>query len=109
MAYDLELAGRIRLALAGRRGISEKRMFGGIAFLHRGNMCCGVVGDELMIRVGREAYAKTVALKHAHPMDFTGRPMTGFVYVRPAGFATRAALEKWLDRALAFAGSLPAK
>ncbi|MFQ5458667.1 MAG: TfoX/Sxy family protein, partial [Myxococcota bacterium] len=91
MAYNEALAERVRGALARRRHISEKKMFGGIAFLVRGNMACGVVGRKLMVRVGPDAYEKALAHKDARKMDFTGRPMKGFLYVMPAGVKTTRA------------------
>lgn len=84
-------------------------MFGGLAFMVNGHMCCGIVGDALMLRVGPDAYDDSVSQPHARPMDFTGRPMRGMVYVDPAGFRTSAGLERWLARALRFVESLPAK
>ena len=84
-------------------------MFGGIAFLLRGNMLCGVVDRDLMVRVGPDAYAEALARPHAREMDFTGRPMRGLLYVDAAGVRTARQLRSWLDRGLAFAGSLPAK
>jgi TfoX/Sxy family transcriptional regulator of competence genes len=109
MAYDEGLAQRLREALDAERGLAEKKMFGGIAFLLRGHMCCGVVGGELMLRVGPEAYPEALAQRHARPMDFTGRPMRGFVYVAAEGFESDEDLEAWLARATAFARSLPPK
>jgi len=109
MAYDERLADRIRKLLAKRKGVSEKKMFGGLAFMFRGHMCCGVVKETLMVRLGPEQYAKALAAPHARPMDFTGRPLKGFVYVDPAGFKTDAALRQWIKRAINFAVSLPAK
>ena len=79
MAYAEELADRVRKALAGIDGISERRMFGGLAFMVAGNMCCGIVGEELMVRVGPEAYARALSRPHARAMDFTGRPLKGMV------------------------------
>jgi hypothetical protein len=73
MAYDEKLAGRVRSVLKGRRGVSEKKMFGGLCFLVRGNMACGIVDDELMVRVGPDAYEDALARTHCHEMDFTGR------------------------------------
>ena len=96
MAYDEGLAQRVREALADKPGFSEKRMFGGLAFLLRGRMCVGIVGDELMVRVGPEAYAQLVREPHARTMDFTGRPMKGFVYVGCDGFESDAALQRWI-------------
>ena len=109
MAYDEKLADRIRAVLVAHNGLSEKRMFGGIAFMLRGNMCCGLVKDDLMIRVGREQYEKLLAEPHARPMEFTGRPMRGFVYVGPDGYRSDRALAKWVERGVDFAASLPPK
>ena len=109
MSFNEELAGRVRHALKNRRKLQEKKMFGGLAFLLRGNMCCGVVGDELMVRVGPEAYEKALAARHVRPMDFTGRPLMGFVYVTPPGTAGDRALKTWVTKGVEFALSLPAK
>lgn len=109
MAYDEKLADRIRKVLSAHSGLSEKRMFGGIAFMLRGNMCCGVVKDDLMVRVGPGQYEKLLAEPHARPMDFTGRPMTGFVYVGPGGYRSDQALAKWVERGVDFVASLPPK
>ena len=109
MAYDEGVAQRVREALADERGVAEKKMFGGIAFMLRGNMCCGVVGDELMLRVGPDGYEEALAQHHARPMDFTGRPMRGMVYVASEGFESDADLEGWVRRAARFARSLPPK
>ena len=102
MAYDEKLADRLRELMATNRGVIEKKMFGGLAFMVRGHMAFGVVGDELMVRVGPDAHDEAVARPHARPMDFTGRPMRGMVYVARPGIATRAALAAWIDRALRF-------
>lgn len=109
MPYDEKLAERVRFVLRGRRGLSEKKMFGGLAFLLRGNMCCGVVGDDLVVRVGAEAYREALALPHAREMDFTGRPLTGLVYVGRQGLRSTRQLRSWVERGVAFAGSLPAR
>ena len=109
MPYDEKLAERIREALRGQRNVLEKRMFGGLAFMVRGHMCVGIAGDDLMVRVGPEVYAKAIREPHARPMDFTGRPLTGFVYVSPAGHARRRSLAKWVERGLGFVKSLPPK
>src|SRR5262245_33109060 len=98
MPYDEGLAQRIREALADKSDFSEKRMFGGLAFLLRGKMCVGIVGDELMVRVGPAAYSKLVREPHARQMDFTGRPMKGFVFVAVEGFESDAELRRWIDR-----------
>ncbi|MGE0874070.1 MAG: TfoX/Sxy family protein [Burkholderiales bacterium] len=109
MAYDEGLAQRLRELLAGERGVSEKRMFGGIAFLIDGNMCAGVVRDELMVRVGPDAYARLVREPHAREMDFTGKPMRGFVYVAASGIERDADLGRWLGHGTAYARTLPRK
>jgi TfoX/Sxy family transcriptional regulator of competence genes len=109
MAFDEAVAGRVREALAGAPDVIEKKMFGGVAFMVLGNMCCGVIGDRLMLRVGPKGYEAALARPHAKTMDFTGRPMKGLVYVEPAGFASPRDLKKWIERALEFALSLPAK
>ena len=109
MAYDDALAARIRDVLDDEAGLEEKRMFGGLAFMVGGHMCCGVVGDELMVRVGPDAYADALAREHARPMDFTGRPLRGMVYVGAAGLKTKKALATWVKRGLSFARALPKK
>ena len=109
MAYDEGVAQRLREALSDEDDVVEKKMFGGIAFMHRGNMCCGVVGDELMLRVGADAYDAALEEPHARPMDFTGRPMRGMLYVGTDGFESDEALDAWLQRATAFTKTLPPK
>ena len=109
MSYAENLAVRVRLVLKRRHGISEKQMFGGLSFLVRGNMCCGVVGNDLMVRVGADAYTDALARPHVREMDFTGRPLKGMVYVSATGVRTAKQLEFWVDRGTQFAKSLPAK
>lgn len=109
MAYDEKLADRVRDLIATRPGYDEKKMFGGLCFLINGNMSAGVVKDELMLRVGEARFAKVLARKHARPMDFTGRPMKGMVYVGVEGLKSKRQLESWLRPALEFAEELPPK
>ena len=109
MAYDEELAARIRSHLAGRDDVTERKMFGGIAFMVGGHMCCGVTGDDLMLRLGAEGADAALEDPHARPMDFTGRPMTGFVYVAPEGTTSERDLGSWIDRALELVTALPPK
>jgi hypothetical protein len=109
MPYDEDLARRIRSVLENRTDVSEKKMFGGLAFFAGGHMFCGVVGHDLMVRVGPEQYENALGTQHARPMDFTGRPMKGMVFVASAGFPTRQALRGWINGGLRFAGSLPPK
>ena len=107
MAYDEGLADRVRGALLPRPDIEEKKMFGGLAFMVGGHMCCGVIGDDLMARVGRDAYEDALAAKGARPMDFTGRPLRGMVYVGSEGHRTDDALASWVRRGTDFVASLP--
>lgn len=109
MAYDEILAERIRTLLARRKGFSERNMFGGVCFMFGGNMACGVVKEELMVRVGPERYEEALGLPHARPMDFTKRPMRGMVFVEPEGVRADGDLKAWVERGLKFARSLPAK
>ena len=104
MAYDEKLARRIRRMFTGRRDVVERKMFGGLAFLCRGRMCCGIVGADLMVRVARDEFDRILRGRHVRPMDFTGRPLKGFVYVSPPGFRTAAALRGWLNRGKRAAG-----
>ena len=107
MTYDETLAARVRRVLARCPEIVEKRMFGGLAFMLDGKMLCGVVNDDLMVRVGPDAYEAALARPHARAMDFTGRPLTGLVYVGPAGTRTAAAITAWTERAAAFVTAQP--
>lgn len=109
MVYDERLADRIRKMLARQKGLTEKKMFGGIAFMLNGNMCCGVVKNNLVLRIGPKNYEKALAEPHMRPMDFTGRPLRGFVFVDPSGYQTDEDLAKWVKRAVDFVSSLPAK
>jgi TfoX/Sxy family transcriptional regulator of competence genes len=109
MAYNEKLAKRIRLQLSDRTDVVERKMFGGLAFMVRGHMCCGVVGDELMVRVGVEYYEAALKEKHAREMDFTGKPLRGMVYVAAPGLASAKQLGKWVERGLQFTLNLPEK
>src|SRR5262245_27730608 len=109
MAYDEGLAERIRSVLDEQPGVSERRMFGGVAFLVKGHMSVGIVQDKLMVRVGPDAYDRVLRERHARRMDFTGRPMKGFVYVVPSGYESDADLERWVNLGVAYVTSLPTK
>jgi TfoX/Sxy family transcriptional regulator of competence genes len=110
MAYDERLAERTRDVLAEHGAdLFERKMFGGLAFMLRGNMCVGIMGDELMVRVGPDTYAETLARPHARVMDFTGRPMKGFVIVSADGIKSAKGLRTWVERGTAHALSLPPK
>lgn len=108
MAYDEELADRVRLVLVDEEGLSERKMFGGLAFMIHGNMACGIIRDELMLRLGADGADAALAEPHVRQMDFTGRPMTGMVYVERAGLDD-AALRRWVEQATSFTRSLPPK
>lgn len=109
MAYDDQLVQRIRQSLAGHEGISEKKMFGGVAFLCHGLMFAGVSGSALMARVGKPLYADSLAREHVRPMDFTGKPMAGYVYIDAPGINTTRRLGFWLRRCEDFVATLPPK
>jgi TfoX/Sxy family transcriptional regulator of competence genes len=107
--YSEELAERMRAALVASRNIEERRMFGGLAFMVNGHMCCGIVGDELMVRVGPDLYQSSLAQPHTREMDFTGKPLQGMVYVGTQGIATERQLGEWVQRGLAFVSTLPSR
>lgn len=109
MAYDEGLAERMREAFSGRIDVTEKKMFGGIAFMVSGNMCCGVVNDTLMARVGPDQYAAALKKPHAREMNFTGKPMKGFVYVAPEGFESDGDLVAWTGLCMDFVSTLPTR
>ena len=109
MAYDEQLAARVRAILGRHKALTEKKMFGGLSFMLRGNMCCCIVRDDLMVRVGPEHFETALAQPHARPMDFTGRPLKSMVYVGPDGYRSELALMNWVNRGVDFAASLPPK
>ena len=103
MAYDEFLADRIRKALSEVQvKYSEKKMFGGIAFMVEDKMCMGVIKDKLMARVGPEAHEEALKLQGASPMDFTGRPMKGYLFVEPIGLDHEEQFDHWISLCLAF-------
>jgi TfoX/Sxy family transcriptional regulator of competence genes len=109
MAYDEGLAERIREVLENNPDIKEKKMFGGLAFMLQGNMACGLISDELLVRVGADNYTKTLAMPHTREMNFTGKPMKGFIMVEAEGYEDDKALAKWVKQGLDYARSLPEK
>ena len=109
MAYDEGLVQRVRERLSDQNNFEEKKMFGGISFMVQGNFACGVSSDHLVVRVGPDKYADAVANPHTREMDFTGRPMKGWVYVNPDGYESTENLSYWVGQGLDFALSLPAK
>ena len=103
MAYDEFLAERIQKVLADKNIPSEqKKMFGGLAFMINGKMSVGIIKNELMARVGPEFHTEALKKDGARPMDFTGRPMQGYIYVSPDGFDLDTQLEFWVDKCLEF-------
>lgn len=109
MAYDEGLAQRLRDILFADATIVEKKMFGGVAFMRRGHMCVGVVRDNLLARVGPELHDEALSRPHARVMDFTGKPMNGFIYVAPDGLVDDDALTGWVALCRRFNDSMPAK
>jgi len=107
MTFNERIADQIRTAMRGTPGLTERHMFGGISFMLHGHMCCGVIEDNLVVRVGPTGYDAALNEPHARPMDFTGRPLTGFVYVDRPGFETRETLLEWIDRGVEFVKTLP--
>jgi TfoX/Sxy family transcriptional regulator of competence genes len=106
--HDPHLADRMRAALQRRAGITERKMFGGYCWMLNGNMLCGVEVGRFMFRVGKALEAYALARPGASPMDITGRPMKGFVWVR-AEEAEDKALQGWIDLAARYVGAMPAK
>jgi TfoX/Sxy family transcriptional regulator of competence genes len=110
VAFDEGLADRIRRTLGRRKGLTEKRMFGGIGFLLNGNLCCGVRKAELLIRIDPAASEGILAQAHTRPFDIARRgPMKGWVLVKPAALKSDAQLRKWVDLSATYATTLPAK
>ncbi len=109
MAYDQGLAERVLDVLGDQPALTERRMFGGISFMLRGNYCCGVIDGDLVVRVGRDVHEAALSELHAREMDFTGRPMRGWVFVAGAGVDADEALRDWVGRGVEFALSLPPK
>ena len=109
MTFSERTVHQIRRAIGNTPGLSERPLYSGVAFMLRGNMCCGMIDDNLVVRVGPDTYDDALREPHTRPMDFTGRPLPGFVYVDRAGFANSALLEQWIDRGMRFVRTLPPK
>ena len=109
MAYDEALAQRVREILRGKRGVSERKMFGGIAFMLRGYMFVGISEGSLMARVGPRNYERALATDGAREMDFTGKPMRGYVFVGPQSLKSANELRRWVELCADFVATLPAK
>ena len=109
MAFGEAIAARVGSLLEASPGYAEKKMFGGLSFMVRGHMCCGVVKDELMVRIGPDQTDEVLSMPHVRPMDFTGKPMNGFIYVARAGLTSEDEVARWVDFGLKFNSTLPAK
>lgn len=109
VAYSEDLAARARQVLSETNGLIERKMFGGLAFMVQGHMCCGIVDNELMVRVGPDAYEEALSQPHAREMDFTGRSLKGMVYVAAEGLENDTQLGHWIARGLSFVSKLPPK
>jgi TfoX/Sxy family transcriptional regulator of competence genes len=109
MAYDEDLAQRVREVISARESITEKKMFGGIAFMVGGNMAVGVSGDELMVRLDPADGEKALAEEGVRVFDMTGRPMKGWILVSPERTADEAGLSEWVEAGAGYAASLPPK
>jgi TfoX/Sxy family transcriptional regulator of competence genes len=107
MAYDEELAERVRELLSARADVGERKMFGGIAFMVQGNMACGVLKEDLIVRLGDEEGEKALAEDGVRPFDFTGKPMKGIVYISPERTSDDAGLAEWVEAGADYATSLP--
>jgi len=109
MAYNKELAQRVREALAGEAGLVEKKMFGGVGYMLHGNMACGILNDSLIVRVGKDTYEEALNRPYAGLFDTTGRPMRGWVMVAAKGCQTEDSLRTWVAQGVAFAKTLRPK
>jgi TfoX/Sxy family transcriptional regulator of competence genes len=109
MAFDEGLAERIRELFQNRTDVEEKKMFGGLCFMVSKHMCCGIVNDTLMARVGPDHYKDLLARDFVEEMDFTGKALKGFVYVAPDGIESDDELSEWVEFCLRFVESLPPK
>jgi TfoX/Sxy family transcriptional regulator of competence genes len=109
MAHSEAVAERVRKTLKRRKGVTERKMFGGLSFLLNGNMCCGVIDSNIVLRLGERGAEKALEERHVAEMDFTGTPLASMVYLRPAGYESDEDLKRWIGRAVRFTKTLPAK
>lgn len=109
MAIDEELREKVRAHLKGTRGIAEKAMVGGTGFTWRGNLLCGVMGNELLVRIDKEDYDSYIGDQGAHPMVMAGKSSRTYILVPKSSVSRKPEMKKWLDRAMKFVGSMPAK
>lgn len=106
MAYNEELAGRIRKIFPRESGVTEKKMFGGLSFLLQGKMVCGILKDDLVVRIDPNETDELLDKPHVRPMDFTGRPMKGFLYISPGALNTDRELENWIELSVDYVSTL---
>ncbi|USN53595.1 MAG: TfoX/Sxy family protein [Candidatus Nomurabacteria bacterium] len=109
MAYDEKLAERLYKIFITVPHVDERKMFGGLVIMVNGNLCCGIIKDKLVVRVGKEKYPELLKHKHAQEMLFTGRPMRGVLNIKPKGIKTKKQLEYWVEQGLSFVQTLPEK
>jgi len=109
LGYNKDLVQRIREFLEKTSGVSEKKMFGGIAFMVNGNMTVGVIKDELIVRVGKEYYTQALKEDFTREMDFTGKPLKGIIFVEAEGISEDSVLHYWINKGLKFTQTLPHK
>jgi len=109
MSYDEALVARIRQVVVSTRGLSERKMFGGLCLSVNGYMACGVQKKDLVVRVGPDEYERSLARMHTRPMDFTGKPMTGYIYVDECGYKRNTDLARWVSKGVAYVQTLPPK
>ena len=109
MAFDETLAKQVRKHFDGRRDFVEKHMFGGVCFMIRGRMCCGIIDSSLMVRLDPDVADRVADQPYVRPMDFTGKPMRGYLFVDPEGIATPKALKSWVDRCVTHIETMPVK
>ena len=108
MAYNEELADRVRVVLADRTDVEEKKMFGGLTFMVAGQMCCGVLKDDLVVRIEPGEFDTLVGQPRVRPFDFSGRPMQGMVYVENGALADPKVLQTWVQRGTDYVTAHPA-
>ena len=106
MVYNEETANRMRKLILRHRGITEKKMFGGVSFLLKGKMCCGLIKDDLVIRINPDEQNRMLKKRGVRPMDFTGRPMKGFIYVDHSGYKTDKILYDWIKIGMNYVNTL---
>lgn len=102
MAYDEKLANRIRERFAGLPNVEEKKMMGGLCFMYNDKMCVGIIKDDLMLRIDPDTYEEQLEMRGCRQMDFTGKPMKGYVLIDETGMKSKKDFDYWIDMALAF-------